>query len=68
MNKFTVIYWLKRDFRLLDNLALTAALKENEEVIPVFMMEPSFVGAPKTSAFHVHVVTNALKDFRKKTL
>jgi len=66
MKKSTAIYWLKRDFRLLDNPALTAALKENEEVVPVFIMEPSFVAAPETSAFHIHAVTDALKGFRKK--
>ena len=60
------LYWLKRDFRLFDNPAFTAALAESEQVIPIFFLEPSFVKAPETSAFHVHAVSNALKDLRLK--
>jgi len=66
MNKTSAVYWLKRDFRLADNPAFTAALLENDHVVPVFIMEPSFVHSPETSAFHIHAITEALKDFRKK--
>ena len=48
------IYWLKRDFRLADNPALTAALAEHAEVVPVFVLEPTALAAPETSAFHVY--------------
>ena len=66
MKTNTAIYWLKRDFRLADNPALTAALAESNQVIPVFILEPSFVDAPETSAFHVHAVTDALRNLRGK--
>lgn len=66
MKKSLALYWLKRDFRLLDNPALTAALAGSDQVVPLFILEPSFIEAPETSAFHVHAITNALKDLRKK--
>lgn len=65
-NKNTVIYWLKRDFRLADNPALCAALDEHDAVMPLFIMEPSFLQAPETSAFHVNAVAEALNDLRSQ--
>lgn len=53
------IYWLKRDFRLSDNPALTAALAEHDSVLPLFILEPSAVNAPETSGFHLHAQTDA---------
>ena len=53
------IYWLKRDFRLTDNPALTAALAGHGTVVPVFILEPSALNAPETSALHVHAQTDA---------
>ncbi|MFZ5880941.1 MAG: cryptochrome/photolyase family protein [Chloroflexota bacterium] len=37
----TSIWWIRRDLRLADNLALEAALKEGA-VLPVFVIDPSF--------------------------
>lgn len=62
----TAIYWIKRDFRLADNPALTAALAAYPQVIPLFILEPSFLRAPETSVFHVHAVTDALTDLRQR--
>ena len=53
------IYWLKRDFRLADNPALTAALSEYDEVVPLFVLEPSAVAAPESSALHLHAQCDA---------
>ena len=58
------IYWLKRDFRLTDNPALTTALEQHETVTPLYILEPSFLRAPETSAFHLHAVTTAIADLR----
>ena len=35
----TVIWWLRRDLRLADNLALGAALAQAGRVIPVFVLD-----------------------------
>ena len=53
------LYWLKRDFRLTDNPALTAALATYDAVTPVFILEPSALDAPETSEFHVHAQCDA---------
>ncbi|NJC25276.1 cryptochrome/deoxyribodipyrimidine photo-lyase family protein [Neolewinella antarctica] len=53
------IYWLKRDFRLADNPALTAALEQFDSVTPVFILEPSALSAPETSFLHVHAQCDA---------
>ena len=45
--------WLKRDFRPRDNPALTAALVEGGAILPMFLFEPSLLGAEETGAFHV---------------
>ncbi|MBI5294410.1 MAG: deoxyribodipyrimidine photo-lyase [Chloroflexi bacterium] len=40
----TAIWWIRRDLRLTDNLALEAALKEGA-VIPLFVIDPAFDSA-----------------------
>ena len=56
------LYWLKRDFRLADNPALTAAVASYDEVVPCFILEPRALSAPETSAFHVHAQCDAFND------
>ncbi len=55
----TCIYWLKRDFRLSDNPALSTALSEYDTVVPLFLLEPSALAAAETSVFHVHAQCDA---------
>ena len=59
------IYWLKRDFRLEDNPALTAALANHATVTPLYIVEETFLAAPETSAFHVWAVTGAWQDITR---
>ncbi len=40
------IWWTRRDLRLHDNAALQAALAHGEPVIPVFVLDPTLLGAP----------------------
>lgn len=58
------VWWIKRDFRLADNLALTEALAKCDEVIPLFVFEPEHLALPDTSPMHVHAWTQALTDLR----
>ncbi|MCX8489888.1 MAG: deoxyribodipyrimidine photo-lyase [Cyclobacteriaceae bacterium] len=39
VNKGTTLFWFRRDLRLQDNAGLYHALKENEEVLPVFIFD-----------------------------
>lgn len=62
------IWWLKKDFRLSDNPALAAALAGGQQVVPIFIIEPSAIDrktAPETSAFHLGAWIEAAKDLRK---
>lgn len=38
----TAVWWIRRDLRLLDNQALSAALKAAEQIIPLFVVDPFF--------------------------
>ena len=60
----TVLWWLKKDFRLSDNPALAAALDSADRVLPVFIFEPDLLAAEETSAFHVAAWCEALADLR----
>ena len=55
-----VLWWIKKDFRLADNPALTAALASGADVLPVFLFEPAVLTAAETSAFHVSAWAQAL--------
>ena len=42
----TAIWWIRRDLRLSDNPALTAALDQSGVVIPVFILDPKLIASP----------------------
>ena len=60
------LWWIKKDFRLHDNPALTSALASGTDVLPVFLVEPAVLDAPETSAFHVAAWCEALADLRTR--
>jgi deoxyribodipyrimidine photo-lyase len=51
----TAIWWIRRDLRLTDNVALRAALANAERVVPLFILDPSLLGSryvgPKRLSF-----------------
>lgn len=42
----TAIWWIRRDLRLTDNQALSAALAYADEVLPTFILDPILLGSP----------------------
>ncbi|MCO5211354.1 MAG: DNA photolyase family protein [Caldilinea sp.] len=40
------IWWVRRDLRLVDNQALTAALYQGGAVLPVFVVDPALLNSP----------------------
>jgi deoxyribodipyrimidine photo-lyase len=40
------IWWVRRDLRLADNPALTAAVAEGDVVVPLFILDPSLLQSP----------------------
>ena len=62
----TAVWWVKRDFRLHDNEALTAALNSYSAVIPVFVFEPDLIAQSDYSAMHVYAWHQALGNLRER--
>ena len=59
------IWWIKRDFRLRDNVALCNALADQDEILPVFIFEQGLIDQADTSPMHVWAWQQALGDLRK---
>jgi deoxyribodipyrimidine photo-lyase len=63
-----IVWWIKRDMRLRDNPELTAAVAEaerrNDEVVPVYVVEPSLRDAAWTGEHHLRAVLSALAGLR----
>lgn len=62
--KEVTLWWLKKDFRLSDNPALTEALKTGRTVLPVFIIEPSAISSPETSQHHLTAWLDAARSLR----
>jgi len=56
-----ILWWIKKDFRVSDNPALSHALQANEPVLGIFILEPSAMQALETSARHVDAQLQAFK-------
>lgn len=61
------LWWVKRDFRIADNAALSDAIARCETVIAVFIIEPELCAAEETSYFHFHAWHQAA-DFLSQQL
>ncbi len=81
MNKITnhtqnvAIWWVKRDFRLKDNEALSKALEANQIVIPIFLFEPLLMHGSDWGDFHTAAIhsgaaslSNNLEYYNSKLL
>ena len=60
------IYWLKRDLRLSDNMALCRAIAENDEILPLFIFEPDYIKQPDISPIHIWAWKQALGDLKTR--
>ncbi len=45
----TALWWIRRDLRLSDNQALAAALAAADQVVPVFVLDPTLLASPYVS-------------------
>jgi deoxyribodipyrimidine photo-lyase len=57
----TALWWVRRDLRLTDNQALTAALAHALQVIPVFILDPALLGAPDAGEKRVAFLFGGLR-------
>jgi len=56
-----VIHWFRRDLRLSDNLALRAALKTGQPVIPLFILDPALLKGERFSAARLKFMLDGLR-------
>jgi deoxyribodipyrimidine photo-lyase len=59
------LFWFRRDLRLKDNPALARALKECEEIIPVFVFDPGILTSPDVGARRVAFLLASLESLTK---
>ncbi|MCX6028556.1 MAG: deoxyribodipyrimidine photo-lyase [Chloroflexi bacterium] len=57
----TVIWWIRRDLRLADNQALTAALRNAGRAVPLFVLDPTLLSAPDVSEKRVTFLFGGLR-------
>ncbi|MEM6963523.1 MAG: DASH family cryptochrome [Bacteroidota bacterium] len=63
------LLWFRTDLRLHDNLALTAALKENDEIVPVYIFDEQWLGKDqwgfqRTGAYRMQFLLESLTDLK----
>lgn len=58
------LWWVKRDFRLRDNQALTQATTAFGTVLPVFSFEPLLLNGPDWSKFHTSALHQSVRSLR----
>ena len=65
MSHERVVWWVKRDARLVDNEALTQACNESREVLPLCIFEPSVLKGPDWSEIHSFALQQSITSLRK---
>jgi len=60
----TAIWWVKRDFRLFDNAALSRAVTECEQVIPLYVFEPLVLDGPDWGVSHTQAIHDGVTSVR----
>src|SRR4051812_29967903 len=56
----TAVVWFRRDLRLHDHPALVAALREHDEVVPLFVLDPRLIGGRFRSANRTQYLLDCL--------
>jgi len=64
-----LLWWIRRDLRLTDNTALSAALMDAEQVIPVFVLDVTLLRSPRVRGPRIAWMLDGLRqldsDLRK---
>jgi deoxyribodipyrimidine photo-lyase len=61
----TAIWWIRRDIRLLDNTALSAARQNAENVIPLFIIDPKLVSSSYASRRRMEFLLGGLRALER---
>ena len=60
------IFWFRRDLRLYDNVGLNFALKENKNVIPIFIFDKQILDELPKDDRRVSFIYDRLKEIKEK--
>lgn len=63
----TAIFWFRNDLRLFDNPALDAAIRENETIVPVYILDERYLnedrwGFLRTANYRLQFLLESLED------
>ena len=58
----TAIWWIRRDLRIRDNLALEMALNSADEVIPLFILDSNLLGGSRSSVARNKFLYNGMME------
>jgi deoxyribodipyrimidine photo-lyase len=71
----TAIWWIRRDLRLADNVALQAAISSSDQVIPVFILDPilldsDYVGQKRRTFLYENIkcLDESLRNFGSRLI
>ena len=62
----TAIWWIRRDLRLADNQTLTAALQYANQVVPVFIFDPTLCNSSYVGEKRLSFLLASLRQLRVK--
>ncbi|NIU87225.1 MAG: deoxyribodipyrimidine photo-lyase, partial [Nitrosopumilaceae archaeon] len=62
----TALFWFRRDLRTKDNIGLYNAVKQNDEVIPVFIFEDKILNTLKPNNPRFGFLVDALENLNKQ--
>jgi deoxyribodipyrimidine photo-lyase len=60
------IFWFRRDLRLVNNVGLFNALKENDQVLPIFIFDPEILHSLPENDARVTFIYDCLQRLRKQ--
>ncbi len=65
----TALFWFRNDLRLYDNPALAKAIEENDQVLPIYILDDRYLkedrwGFVRTAAFRLQFLLESLNDLK----
>jgi deoxyribodipyrimidine photo-lyase len=64
----SAIWWIRRDLRLTDNVALRAALAQSERVVPLFILDPNLLRSRYAGAKRLSFLFGGLRALDESLL
>jgi deoxyribodipyrimidine photo-lyase len=62
----TVVHWFRRDLRVEDNTALSAAARDADRVVPVFVLDDHYGDDPNVGAARFRFLRESLEDLDRR--